>query len=65
MGNLILTRKLGERIKIGDDVWVTLVKIDGGQVRLGIEAPDHTHITREELLPPGEMHHSRTDRSRQ
>ena len=36
---LVLSRKLGERILIGDRIVVTVVKLDRGQVRLGIEAP--------------------------
>ena len=47
---LILTRKLGERINIGDDIIVTLVEIKGAQVKLGIEAPRHIEIYREELF---------------
>jgi len=46
---LILTRKLGESIKIGDDVKVTLLDIKGRQVRLGIEAPIETEVHREEI----------------
>ncbi len=46
---LILTRKLGERITIGDDITVTLLEIKGGQVKLGIEAPRHVSIHREEI----------------
>ena len=46
---LILTRKLGEKINIGDDITVTLVGIKGTQVKLGIEAPKHIEIHRQEI----------------
>jgi carbon storage regulator len=46
---LILTRKLGESIKINDDIKITIVEIKGRQVRLGIEAPPDTTIHREEI----------------
>jgi carbon storage regulator len=46
---LILTRKLGEGIRIGDEVVVRLVEIRGGQVRLGIEAPRAVPVHREEV----------------
>lgn len=48
---LVLTRKLGERVLIGDDVVITIVHIDRGKVRLGIQAPKNVPIWREELLP--------------
>jgi len=46
---LILTRKLGERITIGDDISITLLEIKGSQVRLGIEAPKGIGIYRQEV----------------
>lgn len=46
---LVLTRRLGESITIGDDIKVVIVDIDGNQVKLGIEAPRHIEIYREEL----------------
>lgn len=48
---LVLTRRIGENIIIGDDIVVTLCKIRGGQVAIGVTAPDHVNIVREELLP--------------
>jgi len=51
MGMLVLSRKLGERIYIGDDVIVTVVDIDRGKIRLGIEAPKNLPIYREEIRP--------------
>jgi carbon storage regulator len=46
---LILTRKLGERIAIGDDVTITLLEIKGSHVKLGIEAPKSISIHRQEV----------------
>lgn len=46
---LILTRRIGELLYIGDDVEVTILNVQGKQVRLGIKAPDHVKILREEL----------------
>jgi carbon storage regulator len=46
---LILTRKIGECITIGDEIKVYVVDIRGKQVRLGIEAPPHAPIYRQEV----------------
>ncbi len=46
---LILTRKVGERIVIGERIKVHVIEIKGQQVRLGIEAPGDTPIHREEV----------------
>ena len=46
---LVLSRKPGESIRIGDDIKVTVVKIRGNRVRVGIEAPNGIHIVRGEL----------------
>ncbi|MBX6315507.1 MAG: carbon storage regulator CsrA [Isosphaeraceae bacterium] len=48
---LVLSRKLGEKIVIGDNIIVTVVKIDRNQIRLGIEAPPEVAVYREEILP--------------
>jgi len=48
---LVLSRKLGEKIFIGDNICITVVDIDRGKIRLGIEAPRDIAIYREELLP--------------
>lgn len=50
---LVLTRKLMERLYIGDDICVTVVRLEGGQVRLGIEAPREISVVRAELVPGG------------
>ncbi|QDV33090.1 carbon storage regulator [Tautonia plasticadhaerens] len=47
---LVLSRKSGQRLQIGDDVRVTIIRIDRNTVRVGIEAPDGRAILREELL---------------
>ncbi len=46
---LILTRKSGEGINIGDDIKITVLEIKGRQVRVGIEAPPELMIHREEI----------------
>ncbi|WP_417441321.1 carbon storage regulator CsrA [Idiomarina sp.] len=46
---LILTRRNGETLKIGDEVSVTVLGIKGNQVRLGIEAPQDVGVHREEI----------------
>ena len=46
---LILSRKLGEQVVIGDKVYVTVVAVRGNQVRLGFSAPEEVSIRREEL----------------
>ena len=48
---LVLTRKLMEKLFIGDDICVTVVRLEGGQVRLGIEAPREVSVVRAELVP--------------
>lgn len=47
---LVLTRKLNERVHIGDEITVTVTEIRGDKVRLGFEAPRHINIVSEELL---------------
>jgi carbon storage regulator len=46
---LVLSRKIGERILIGDKIAVTVVKIGHGGVRIGVEAPAELAVVREEL----------------
>ncbi len=50
---LVLSRRLGERIHIGDDVVITVVRIGPLSVRIGIEAPRDTNIVRKELIEEG------------
>lgn len=46
---LILTRRIGEAVMIGDEVSVTLLSINGTQVRLGVNAPRNVPVHREEI----------------
>ncbi|ARU60429.1 carbon storage regulator [Tumebacillus avium] len=46
---LVLSRKVGESIRIGDDVIVTVVEVKGDQIRLGIEAPKQVKVHRQEV----------------
>jgi carbon storage regulator len=62
---LVLTRKLGQKVVIAEDITVTLLEIGGNKVRLGIEAPDHIRVLRSELVcwsePSGSWAASGTD----
>jgi len=46
---LVLTRKLGENIRIGDSVKITVLQVRSGQVKLGIEAPPEIKVHRDEI----------------
>ncbi len=46
---LILTRRIGESLKIGEDIKITLLGIKGNQVRIGIDAPRDVEVHREEI----------------
>jgi carbon storage regulator len=46
---LILTRRAGESLRIGDDVEVTVMAVNGSQVRIGIKAPINVSVDREEV----------------
>ena len=59
---LVLTRKLMEKLFIGDDVCVTVVRLEGGQVRLGIEAPRDVAVVRAELVPERAQAHRAAQR---
>ena len=47
---LVLSRKPREAIRIGDNVWITILEIKRGAVRLGVEAPREVSVLRSELL---------------
>jgi carbon storage regulator len=65
---LVLTRRTGERIQIGDSIVITIVRIQSDHVRIGIEAPRDVAVHREEVArrlgllqpgdPPRKAHHS-------
>ena len=46
---LILTRRVGEILMIGDEVTVTVLGVKGNQVRIGVDAPKHVAVHREEI----------------
>ena len=47
---LILTRRVGETVMIGDEVTVTVLRVKGNQVRLGVNAPKTVSVQREEIF---------------
>jgi carbon storage regulator len=51
---LVLSRKEQERVKLGDEITVTIVRVSGDKVRLGIEAPKDIRVLRDELVPHDE-----------
>lgn len=64
MGMLVLGRKIGQKILIGDDITVTVVNADGGSASIGIDAPRDVPVDREEVrerklaeseTPPGAL----------
>lgn len=50
---LVLSRRVGEQIQIGDDIFITVTSVDGHRVRIGIEAPSDVRIRRSELTIGG------------
>ena len=50
---LVLSRKQNQRIRVGDSVVVTVVRVSGDKVRIGIEAPESMRVLREELEDDG------------
>jgi carbon storage regulator len=61
---LVLTRKLMEKLFIGEDICVTVVRLEGGQVRLGIDAPREVAVVRAELVPDRPIPQTHTTPSR-
>ena len=53
---LVLSRKVGEKIRIGRNIWITVVRCQDGRVRLGIEAPQQIPVVRDEIdtQPPAD-----------
>ncbi|MCP8617601.1 carbon storage regulator CsrA [Salirhabdus salicampi] len=59
---LVLTRKTGESIRIGDDIEVKIVDVDGDQVKIGISAPKNVDIYREEIYEQIERENEQASR---
>ncbi|MEK6248720.1 MAG: carbon storage regulator [Planctomycetales bacterium] len=59
---LVLSRKVGQRILIGDNIAVTVVRIGQGGVRIGIEAPKELEVIREELKSDSSQRKSQDSR---
>jgi carbon storage regulator len=55
---LVLSRKAGESLKIGDDVTVTVVEVRGGQVRVAVDAPRDVSVHREEIYDQINQQHA-------
>lgn len=47
---LVISRKVGGKIRIADNIWITVIDIDRNRIRLGIDAPRDVPVFREELL---------------
>ncbi len=47
---LILTRKVDQKIRIGDDITLTIIGFTGDQVKIGVEAPKHVKVFRQEVF---------------
>lgn len=58
---LVLSRRQSERIRLGDSIVVTIVRVSGDKVRLGIEAPPDVLVLRDELRPHGEVGDAKSD----
>lgn len=52
---LLLTRRVGQKIRIGDDIVVQVCETRGSQVRIGVTAPRETRVLREELCRENEV----------
>jgi carbon storage regulator len=53
---LVLTRRTGESVKIGDDITLTILGVNGNQIRVGVDAPREIQILRGELTPRSRAH---------
>ncbi len=51
---LVLGRKVNETITISDNIRITVLRVSGDRVRLGVEAPENVKVIREELFCPGD-----------
>lgn len=57
---LVLTRKLNQSIRIGDSITISVIRVRGNTVQLGIQAPKEVHVLRSELLSKGKQVESAT-----
>jgi carbon storage regulator len=62
---LILTRRVGETVMIGDEVAVTVLRVKGNQVRLGVNAPKSISVQREEIFQRMKRENGQSDPSEQ
>ena len=60
---LILTRRVGETLMVGDEVTVTVLGVKGNQVRLGVNAPKHVAVHREEIYNRIQEEGDKSDKS--
>lgn len=60
---LVLTRRRNESIQIGEDIEITVLSIDGDQVKLGIDAPKHVDIHRKEVYVAIQEENSQASKS--
>lgn len=51
---LVLSRKIGQKIYIGEEICITITDVDRGKVRIGVEAPRHLNVLRDELKYPNQ-----------
>lgn len=58
---LVISRRFMERIRIGDNIWITVTYLSDGRVKLGIDAPRSINVAREEVLPPEERYQQTKD----
>ena len=58
---LILTRRVGESVMIGDDVAITVLQVKGNQVRLGVNAPKTVSVQRQEIVQRPQQEHAPGD----
>ncbi|MGY8769098.1 MAG: carbon storage regulator [Pirellulales bacterium] len=57
----MLSRKSGERIQIGDNIFITVIKVSGKSIKVGIDAPQELRIVRDELIPLMDQADKRVD----
>ena len=58
---LVLSRKANERIRIGDEITITVTRISKDKVRIGVEAPKHMEVHREEIYERVKAEQAATD----